>query len=158
MNRQIISALSDLKSQGAISTRSLSLIHILRFILPRIRQVLTLPSVHFTITLSPPTSLITRPSSSPSWGITLSFNSDSERTFFLPILDRRIFVQMGLKGYCPIQNKIMVQRKKLQLSFAAHRIRIQYQNGIMSSVLFKTNALLNCLLRFYGEPHCFYRK
>src|SRR5215204_1520650 len=83
----MMSALSDWKSHGATNTKSASLIHILRFILPRILHVLTLPSVHFTIMLSPPTNLITRPSNSPSWGMTISFSSDSESTFFLPILD-----------------------------------------------------------------------
>src|ERR671920_2206554 len=92
-----ISALSDWKSQGATSTRSLSLIHILRLIFPRIRHVLTLPSVHFTMMLSPPTSLITRPSNSPSWGMTISFSSDSESTFFLPILDLNYCELFGLK-------------------------------------------------------------
>src|SRR5215208_1922394 len=93
----MMSALSDWKSHGATKTKSASLIHILRFILPRILHVLTLPSVHFTMMLSPPTNLITRPSNSPSWGKTVSFSSDSESTFFLPILDLTYYQVFGLK-------------------------------------------------------------
>src|ERR671914_3065668 len=95
----MMSALWDWKSHGATNTKSASLIHILRFILPRILHVLTLPSVHFTIMLSPPTNLITRPSNSPCCGMTSSFSSDSESTFFLPILDQDHCEILGLKVY-----------------------------------------------------------
>ena len=97
----IMSALPDWKSHGATSTRSLSLIHILLFILPRIRQVLTLPSMHFTIILSPPTNLITRPNSSPCWGNTNSLRWDSLNTFLLPISKtyRNKICNMNLKDY-----------------------------------------------------------
>jgi len=50
------------------------------------------------MTLSPPTSLITRPSSSPSCGMIISFNSDSESTFFLPISDRNYSSNIGSKS------------------------------------------------------------
>jgi len=90
--RHTISALFDWKSHGAINTKSLSRIHILRLIFPRIRQVLTLPSVHLTMILSPPTSLITRPSNSPCCGLTNSLRWDSLNTFLLPKLKTPQFI------------------------------------------------------------------
>ena len=96
-----MSALPDWKSHGATNTKSLSLIHILLLILPRIRHVLTLPSMHFTIILSPPTSLMTRPNSSPCWGNTNSLRWDSLNTFLLPISKtyRNRICNINLKDY-----------------------------------------------------------
>lgn len=127
-----MSALPDWKSHGATNTKSLSLIHILLLILPRIRHVLTLPSMHFTIILSPPTSLMTRPNSSPCWGNTNSLRWDSLNTFLLPISKtyRNRICNINLKDYATINLNLL-----FGLNSSSRVIRYQIVSNLTLYVL-----------------------
>ena len=72
------------KSQGETTTMSLFRIQTRRFILPRIRHKRSLPSWHFTMMRSKPSSFTTTPKTSPCEGYTISLSCPSLRTFFLP--------------------------------------------------------------------------
>jgi hypothetical protein len=76
--------LSLWKSQGETTTMSPSRIQTRRFILPRIRHNRSLPSWHFTMMRSKPSSFTTTPKTSPCEGYTISLSWPSLRTFFLP--------------------------------------------------------------------------
>ena len=76
--------LSLWKSQGETTTMSPSRIQTRRFILPRIRHNRSLPSWHFTMMRSKPSSFTTTPKTSPCEGYTISLSSPSLSTFFLP--------------------------------------------------------------------------
>ena len=137
-----ISALSAWKSQGAINTKSLSLIHILRLILPRIRHVLIFPSVLLTMMLSPPTSFITRPSSSPFWGVTNSLRWDSLNTFLLPKsitpfymtanVVKNVCVVILLSNFSKYQSRGNCMRRLWCRFFVKSIIECSEQNGFVA--------------------------
>jgi hypothetical protein len=87
-----------LKSHGTSNTMSPRRIQTLRRIFPRILPNRVMPSAHFTIRWSLPTSFTTWPYISPSCASTISLSWASFRTFLLPNLIYQKFVITKIRG------------------------------------------------------------